>query len=64
MCQNVSEKLLITRPKFKVNFQVVLGFLFKESNKIHSHYKDDRPRDIGHKMSMVLDIIKSSFDSQ
>ena len=47
-----------------VNRDHVLHENSGRATEIHSHSKDGRPRDIGHKMSMVVDTRKSNFGSQ
>ena len=57
--KSLSKKFLLIRPKFQT-FQTVLEFLFRESNR-NIRFKEEIPRDFGHKMSVVLGITKSSL---
>ena len=51
------------RSNVKRKFQAILGFLFKESDRNIPSVKDERLRDIGHKMSMIPVKRKSNFGS-
>ena len=58
MCQNVSKKVLLKRPKLNAKIPSRKRFLIQRATEIHPLSKNERLRDTGHKISIVLDTRK------
>ena len=59
------QESLVNRAQIqKKNSTLFRSFCPGKATEIHAHSKDEGPRDIGHKISMVLDTKKSNLGSK
>ena len=63
MFQSVSKKFLLRGPNFNQKFQAFYSLCSGRAREMNRPSKDVGLKDIGHKISMVLDTRKFNFES-